>query len=330
MDAPPQPKPVRGRRLTRFLSVITIIAALACAGVMTRQWWRPAPQIAGPKSIGPLPNCLVFSPDRASKFVAAAFSDGRLGIWETATKKEIPIKLPSQWPLNDLAWLPGSEAVLTGGFEQHVLMCNLKSGQVRKLPKLDAPVVSIAVRPGKPELLISLANGELHWLQMKTAARGTVPTDHKGIVKIVRYSPDGQTFVTGGADGQLIWHNAETRQVTKKVAAHDHELSTLAFSSNGQHLATGSWDNTAKIWLADGILVGKPLNHPGGVSHVDWQKADLITSCWDGRLRQWNISSGEVIHERDALSTTLVFAVWPDHAEVAEVAASGTLNLRPF
>ncbi len=314
------------RRFRPRTLISSIVLVLAC-GWLVWYFWKPTPPKFPVYISGPRANSISFSPDRTAKYFATAFSDGRVRLWESATQRELPVKLPSELPLNDIAWTSDGANLFVGGFEQHVLFWNVKTSVARKLPMFDAPIVSIAVRPQQPELLTSLSNGQLWRVDLQTGDRELIPTGHTGVVKVVRYHPAGKIFVTAGADTQLIWHDAETRQVTKQIIAHQHEISSLAFSRNGSRLLTGSWDKTSKIWSQDANEPTATFQHPDAVAHADWMGTNIVTSCWDHRLRLWNASTSTVLRERACRSDTLTFAVWPDQSEVAEVDESGVLQL---
>lgn len=321
-----QVKPHRSKGVFRALWKVTVLVLLITAGVVWYQ--RRGPVVAPPsKSAVARANRIAFSPERGTKYLAAAFSNGQVRLWETATKREITVKFPSEWPLNDLAWAADGQTLFAGGFEQHILAFNVKSSRAGKLPKFAAPVISVDARPNKPEMLVSLSNGELWWLNLQTEERLAVVSGHVGVIKMVRYRPDGQSFVTGGVDQQLIWHDAVTRVVSKAVAAHDHEISGIAFSPDGSRIASASWDNTVKVWQADGAEPVATLTHPDGVAAVDWRGMDVASSCWDGRLRIWKVATAEIIHNRVCHSDSLAFAVWPGRDVVAEVDSAGTLQL---
>ena len=312
----------------RLLAIGLGLIVLVCGGLVISRS-RPAVPESPVTVLGPRANCIRFSPDRNSKYVAAAFSDGRVRLWDSATKQEIPVKFPSKWPLNDIAWTSDGSLLFVGGFEQHVLFWNVKSKQARKLPMFSAPVVSIAVRPNQMEILTSLANGELWWTDLESDNGELIPSGHRGIVKVVRYHPDAQSFVTGGADGQLAWHSAETRTVTSKIAAHQHEISSLAFSTDGKRLATSSWDNTTQIWQLGDTEPRATLTHPDGVANVAWQGDDIVTSCWDRRIRLWNVTTSQVTKQRECRSESLSFAIWPGHPEIVEIDSAERLSFNP-
>jgi WD40 repeat protein len=271
----------------------------------------------------PIVNSIAFSADRGSRYLAAAMSDGRLRLWETATQKELPVKLPSRLALYDLAW-NSDGTLLTGGFEQHVLSWNVKAGEAKKLPMFKAQIVSLACRPGHHELLISLSNGQLYFVDPLANETIALNSGHAGNVKVVRFSPTGQTFVTGGVDGQIAWHDWTTRQVTKKFVAHQHEISSLAFSADGQKLASGSWDRTVKVWVEESQKPKLTLNHTSEVAQVGWLGTDIVTTSWDEVLRIWSSETGSMISETPWNHGSLAFAIQVEKRAIIGVAADGT------
>jgi WD40 repeat protein len=308
---------------SRVLIAISVISITGLIGLAV--WNRiPRQRVETPVyHTGPIVNVIAFSIDPDAKYVAAGLSDGRVKLWETATKQELPVKLPSILALHDLAW-SSDGTLLTGGFEQHVLSWNVKAAQGKKLPMFAAQVVSIACRSNRGELLVSLSNGQLYLIDPRSREQTVITSGHTGIVKVVRFSPKGTSFVTGGVDGQLIWHDWKTRQITRKIAAHQHEVSSLAYSDDGLRLVSGSWDQTAKAWDEISEKPRITLKHPSEVAHVAWMGIDIVTSSWDEELRIWNSESGSEVSATPWNHGSLAFAVQPGKREILGIDADGT------
>jgi len=304
-----------------------LLTALSLA-IFAAWQWIPSRRAATPVyQSGPIVNAIAFSRDRGSRYVAAVLSDGRARMWEADTRRELPVKLPSKLSLNDLAWSPDG-VFLTGGFEQTVLAWDVKAAQAKRIPALGLQIVSLASRPGRGEILVSLLNGQVFLIDARSSERDSITTGHKGIVKVVRYAPQGDVFVTAGADGQLVWHDSKSRKVLRTVSAHQHEISSLAFSENGQKLVSGSWDQTAKVWEnqwknpTDKPLV--TLAHTSEIAQIAWMGTDVVTSCWDEQLRIWTPESSSLIHQVPWNHGSMAFAVVPGEREVLGIDADGT------
>jgi WD40 repeat protein len=58
-------------------------------------------------------------------------------------------------------------------------------------------------------------------------------------------------------------------------------------------LATGSTDNTARVWDAESGQLLRTLEMSTPVTSVDWQGDRLVVSCADGSTVIWNPETGE-------------------------------------
>lgn len=83
-----------------------------------------------------------------------------------------------------------------------------------------------------------------------------------------------------------------------KLAAHIGAVLGVAFSPDGQQLASGSWYGSVRIWdLITGTAIGEPLyRHKSTVNSVSYSpNGQFIASrSWDGTIRVWNATSREV------------------------------------
>ena len=68
---------------------------------------------------------------------------------------------------------------------------------------------------------------------------------------------------------------------------------SVCFSSDGKQIASGSWDNTIKIWNASsGELQSTLTGHTDWVRQVEFIDADtVVSSSDDGTTRAWNVAT---------------------------------------
>jgi WD40 repeat protein len=81
---------------------------------------------------------------------------------------------------------------------------------------------------------------------------------------------------------------------------HGADVLSLAFDPRGELVATGSGDNTARLWNArTGEPVGAQMKHGGPVRMVTFDRLGrfLATGSLDGTARLWNARTGEPIGE---------------------------------
>ena len=105
----------------------------------------------------------------------------------------------------------------------------------------------------------------------------------------------------------------------------------MSFSPDGQTLASGSWDETIRLWdISTGDVVHTLTRHTGPVYSVSFSPdgQTLASGSWDRTIRLWDISTGDVIHTLTG-HTDIVFSVAfsPDGQTLASGSLDGTVLL---
>jgi WD40 repeat protein/serine/threonine protein kinase len=120
---------------------------------------------------------------------------------------------------------------------------------------------------------------------------------HQGGVTAVAFSPDGQRFVTGGADSTArVWDATDGRQLFC-LRGHGSQITAVAYAPDGKWLATGSTDSTARIWDAtDGrelrAFRGQKTGPVWAVAVTSDGKR-VVMGCEDGTARVWDAANGQ-------------------------------------
>jgi WD40 repeat protein len=108
------------------------------------------------------------------------------------------------------------------------------------------------------------------------------------------WSPDGgHVFTTGGYEAQ-VW-SLNGRRLKMRLGPH-RAVGTASFSHDSRFIATGSWDQSFKIWsIAEGrprSLCRIPVSGGGAVNSVVFSPAaestQILTAHDDGTARLWN------------------------------------------
>ncbi len=128
---------------------------------------------------------------------------------------------------------------------------------------------------------------------------------HDSWVHGLAFLPDGETLLTGGCDGQLMWWPtaAEKPEPARKILAHDGWVRFISVSPDGKLIATGGNDNLVKIWnSADGALVRELPGHEKHVYSTLFHPGSelLLSGDLAGQVKQWNIATGELVRTIDA------------------------------
>jgi WD40 repeat protein len=161
---------------------------------------------------------------------------------------------------------------------------------------------------------------------------------HAGGVNAAAWSPDGDRIATAGADGLVrVWRlpwgsgspgGAAGGQVLFTLTGHDGEVRGVAWSPEGERIATSSADGTARLWDAstgEELLVLRGLS--GDLRNVAWSPSGgrlvagggTILPIWDVSKRPLRLSG----HTADVWD-----AQWsPDGGRVATTSYDGTARI---
>ncbi|WP_175478792.1 TIR domain-containing protein [Rubrimonas cliftonensis] len=112
---------------------------------------------------------------------------------------------------------------------------------------------------------------------------------------------------------------------------HEDQVYSVAFSPDGARLATGSRDNTARLWdLATGREIARFEGHGKSVASVAFSPdgARLATASHDKAARLWNLATGREIARLEGHRNFLnCVAFSPDGARLATGAGDRTARL---
>ena len=115
------------------------------------------------------------------------------------------------------------------------------------------------------------------------------------------------------------------------LTGHSKQVYSVAISPDGQILASGSVDNTIKLWS---LSNGKPLRTLSGHSSKvrslaispDGQK--IVSGSWDGTIKLWNLHTGQLLKTLSGHTDgVLSVAISRDGQTLASSSADKTIKL---
>jgi hypothetical protein len=113
----------------------------------------------------------------------------------------------------------------------------------------------------------------------------------------------------------------------QRLDGHQRQIMTVAWSPNGDILATGSRDGTVRLWARDsGREIATLTAHPAGVERVEFSFRGnrLYTSGRDLTVRIWDPANGQLIGE--SVLGTVTETDWAECANVGRYIASGSFG----
>jgi len=135
---------------------------------------------------------------------------------------------------------------------------------------------------------------------------------------------DGTTpllVATRRRHGDVVRALVDAGATVERLEGHRYRVESVAWSPDGRRLATGSHDNTARIWDATtGEVVRVLEEHRLGVTSVAWSPDGrrVATGSGDYTARIWDATTGEVVRVLEVHEHWVISVAWsPDGRRVA-------------
>jgi len=160
----------------------------------------------------------------------------------------------------------------------------------------------------------------------------------ESVVVEISWSPDSKQLAVGGDDGPVRIWSIEDVGVTAVLAGHEDSITSVAWSPNGQLVATGgSSDNTVRVWnVHTGELVitlGDEENTTNFITAVSWSSDSTQLASGDSgdNIEVWDVVTGESTTGFRS-SAGFVFDIgWsPDDTQLAIAGEDGRIMLWDF
>jgi WD40 repeat protein len=188
---------------------------------------------------------------------------------------------------------------------------------------LPAGVLGLAMAPAGATLFAACMDGHVYQVEMETGGTISFSAQHGSFASGCVVLPDGDTLISSGYDGALIWHDTRTHREIRRVAAHNFWSWQLALSSDGARVAsvTGQYlaggekyepaeaaERTVKVFDArSGDLLHAFAHRPPVLSVAfSPDNAHLATANMMGEVRVWDVQTGDCAAE----FTTSDFTSW--------------------
>jgi WD40 repeat protein len=132
-----------------------------------------------------------------------------------------------------------------------------------------------------------------------------IATGHTGSVLSVAASSDGKLILTGSADKTARLFARSDGKLLRKFAHQNGQVRCVAFSPNGDRIATGDERGGVKVWETTTGLGVIAFGHtaPGGTAIQPLQKVafsgpdSLLSTSTDGTLKTWRFAGSWKVHK---------------------------------
>jgi WD40 repeat protein len=243
---------------------------------------------------------LAFSPD-GKRLVCGGLNS--LTIWSCSSKDFEPLARKEGPTCRCLAFSPDGKTIAMGCDDSSIRLLDGKTAEERAVLRGHVDVVrSVAFSPDGSLLVSSGQDRDIVlWDTIAGAKVRSIGQPGTSPVQLVAFSPRGNHVAVGeisGSPHDITLVDPATGAIASRLAGHDTGVTALAFSPDGQTLATAGSDRTIKFWnLNDGSERATLKDGVGSVRSLSFSPDGtwLAYAGSDFTIRVWNLSRAEAL-----------------------------------
>jgi WD40 repeat protein len=227
--------------------------------------------------------------DALGKRIVSGSDDRTARVWDAETGAEVTIFKGHTGRVRCVGIsADGTRAVSSAETDPRVRVWETRTGQ--EIRTFNESSASVALSPDGSRVCTgcSPAGSITVWDVGMGAQIFAFRRSRSGIGKSVCYTADGKRIAAGGLKLACVL-DADTGKELITVS-HAGFVSSLCFSRNGLLLATGSTDQTAKVWDTQGGVELMTFPHPGRVSCVSFSPDGTRLATSSTSVKVWDAS----------------------------------------
>lgn len=173
---------------------------------------------------------------------------------------------------------------------------------------------------------MTIGNTPAHAMQPPTSAKPAyVFNNHRGIVRTVGWSSNGQMLASGADDALVfIWNPNGT---VLRVLKHPASVRALAWSPDNQHLVTAANNQTTLFNTQNGQVLSRSTHgHNGTINSLAWTphgQMQVVSGATDRRAIVWNPATNRTQTQFRLHSTAIEALSWDASGQIVASSSLG-------
>jgi WD40 repeat protein len=282
-------------------------------------------------------NKVAYSPD--GSLLASAGADGRLILWNSATRNAVATLTAHAESVTSIAFAPNGKLFASGSWLGEVILWDTAKREALMAPIAahEVSVDDIAFSPDGALMATSSSRdgGNVKVWEVPSGKLRYERNARHGAAYCVAFSPDGATLASGGGKYVVLFNAADGRALGAPIEADTGVVYDIAYSADGKVFATAGTDGV-RLWdAATCQAIGAPLEERGdqvnGIA-FDARGALLASAGHDHTVTIRDRATRQVVGEPLTGHTDYVDAVAfaPDGKQLASAGHDGKVNLWEF
>ncbi|KAF9891036.1 hypothetical protein FE257_005295 [Aspergillus nanangensis] len=220
---------------------------------------------------------------------------GQLLVWEWQSESYILKQQGHLDSMNSLVYSPDGQKIVTTGDDGKVKVWDVKSGfcLVTFTEHTSGVTACQFAKKGSVLFTASLDGSIRAWDLIRYRNFRTFTAPSRLSFSSLAVDPSGEVVCAGSPDSFDIhvW-SVQTGQLLDQLSGHEGPVSALSFAADGNHLASGSWDRTVRLWSIFGrTQTSEPLQLVSDILSVAFRTdgKQVAASTLDGQLTFWSV-----------------------------------------